>query len=94
MLFRSRDFLKGPQALLEDSVNEILNIQVLERGHDDTEGTAIKKIVRNSNFKELSNLFLEGLNLILNWNKIAKEYRDSMEYLTSVDFWEKFNKPD
>ena len=89
-----RDFLKGPQALLEDSVNEILNIQVLERGHDDTEGTAIKKIVRNSNFKELSNLFLEGLNLILNWNKIAKEYRDSMEYLTSVDFWEKFNKPD
>jgi hypothetical protein len=89
-----RDFLKGPKILSEDGVNEILNVQVLERNYNDIEGSTIKKIVRNSNSREILNLFLEGLNLVLNWNKIVKKYRGSMEYLTSVDFWEKFNKSD
>ncbi len=84
-----RDFLKGPGALSEDGVNDILSHHALEYCNNNIEGTTINRIIRNSNFKILLNLFLEGLNLALNWNKIVKEYRDSIEYLTSVDFWEK-----
>ena len=89
------DFLKGP-GFIADADQEAI-IKSCDPRTDETEsgGNSERKPgmrtidnIRKFSFRCFLNLFLESFNVAVKWNKLARNYRGGMEYLTSPEYWE------
>lgn len=82
-----KDFLKGPELFIYQDDKKILGLKIPDDVLNE-EGTKTKITLLYQPTKELFSLFRESLSIIFNWNRLGKKYRDSINYLTSYEFWE------
>ena len=89
------DFLKGPEFIANTNQEDIIksyNMHTDETGYGEIperkRGTCARNNIKKISFRCILNLFLESFNLVIKWNKTARSYRGSMEYLTSLEYWE------
>lgn len=89
------DFLKGPEFLRNaDQENIIRSCNKQMDEIESGEKPERKRLIRaRSNKKKfptwcILNPFLESFNVAIKWNKLGRSYRGSIEYLTSLEYWE------
>ena len=87
------DFLKGPEFIENAKQAEVFE---MINDPDETVPSADKKkkrstqeIFRNASPAELLSLSLESTRLVIRWNRLAKRYRKSVEFLSSMEFWDR-----
>jgi len=84
------DFLKGPEFIASAEQTEIFrmvdnpNIIISRDGKD---RRRIRETFRSVSLAELTSLLLESASITIKWNKLSKQYRESIEYLTSLNYW-------
>ena len=81
------DYLKGPDFLSNIDDDAILNIQSPRDMTTDSKGATTVKILRNSSIKELISLLRSGLALMFKTRTLSKKYINSIEYLSSSEYW-------
>ena len=87
------DFLKGPEFIENAKQAEVFNMI------NDPDGTVLsvngekkrstQEIFRNASPAELLSLSLESAKLVMGWNKLAERYRKSVEFLSSMEYWDR-----
>lgn len=89
------DFLKGPEFIENAEQTEIFkmadNWDEIVPSADRKKKRSTREIFRNASPAELLSLFLESTKLVIRWNGLAKKYRESIEFLSSVEYWDKNN---
>ncbi len=87
------DFLKGPEfiTIAEQTgvfgLAEGLNKTILLTGSN--KKRKMRGIFKRAPPAEMLSIFSESIKLVTKWNKIARRYRESVQYLSSLDYWEK-----
>jgi GT2 family glycosyltransferase len=89
------DYLKGPEFIAnvdQENLIKSCNPHMDENGSSEKPEKKRRIVYRNNmrkfSFRCLLYLLPESFNVAIRWNKLSRSYRDSMEYLTSMEYWE------
>lgn len=92
----TEDFLEGPDYIAFADQEEIMNSGTSSRDENEFYGNvdgghiSYHRInVGKSSFRCFFDVLQVSFTLAVRWNRTSRKYRDSMRYLTSLDYWEK-----